>query len=99
MYVSIRTFDLKEDKYFEGIQWAQGMTELFNDEFGVQAKILIAVSDPTQRIQVMSEYDSLPDFEDLMSKTLAHPKIQEFGKQRADRMPFIGPLKVRLFGV
>ena len=39
MYVSIRTFDLKEDKYFEGIQWAQGMTELFNDEFGVQAKI------------------------------------------------------------
>tara|TARA_B100000676_G_scaffold261235_1_gene271481 strand:- start:540 stop:839 length:300 start_codon:yes stop_codon:yes gene_type:complete len=84
MYVSIRTFDLKEDKYFEGIQWAQGMTELFNDEFGVQAKILTAVSGPTQRIQVVSEYDSLADFEDLMSKMLAHPKIQEFGKQRAE---------------
>ena len=60
------------------------MTELFNDEFGVQAKILIAVSGPTQRIQVMSEYDSLADIEDLMSKMLAHPKIQEFGKQRAE---------------
>ena len=84
MIVSVRTFDLKEDKYFEGIQWVQGMTKLFNDEFGVQAKILIAVSGPTQRIQVMSEYDSLADYEDLMSKMLAHPKIQQFGKQRAE---------------
>ena len=84
MIVSVRTFDLKEDKYFEGIQWSQSMTKLFNDEFGVQAKILIAVSGPTQQIQVMSEYDSLADFEDLMSKMLAHPKIQEFGKQRAE---------------
>ena len=50
MYVSIRMFDLKEDKYFEGIQWAQGMTKLFYDEFGVQAEILIAVSGPTQQI-------------------------------------------------
>ena len=84
MYVSIRTFDLREDKYFEGIKWAQGMTELFSEEFGVQSKILTAVSGPTQRIQILSEYDSLADFEDLMSKMLAHPKIQEFAKQRAE---------------
>ena len=84
MYISIRTFDLKEDKYFEGIKWAQGMTKLFSVEFGVQAKILTAVSGLTQRIQILSEYDSLADFENIMSKMLAHPKIQEFAKQRAE---------------
>ena len=84
MIVSVRTFDLKEDKYFEGIQWAQSMTKLFSDEFGVQVKILTAVSGPTQQIHFVSEYDSLADFEELMSKMLAHPKVQEFSKQRAD---------------
>ena len=84
MIVSVRTFDLKEDKYFEGIQWAQSMTKLFSDEFGVQVKILTAVSGPTQQIHFVSEYDSLADFEELMSKMLAHPKVQEFSKQRAE---------------
>ena len=84
MIVSVRTFDLKEDKYFEGIQWAQGMTKLFNDEFGVVVKILTGVSGPTQQIHFVSEYDSLADFEELMSKMLAHPKVQEFSKQRAE---------------
>ena len=84
MIVSVRTFDLKEDKYFEGIRWAQSMTKLFSDEFGVQVKILTAVSGPTQQIHFVSEYDSLADFEELMSKMLAHPKVQEFSKQRAE---------------
>ena len=84
MIVSVRTFDLKEDKYFEGIQWAQSMTKLFSDEFGVPVKILTAVSGPTQQIHFVSEYDSLADFEELMSKMLAHPKVQEFSKQRAE---------------
>jgi len=84
MIVSVRTFDLKEDKYFEGIQWAQSMTKLFSDEFGVRVKILTAVSGPTQQIHFVSEYDSLADFEELMSKMLAHPKVQEFSKQRAE---------------
>ena len=38
MIVSFRTFDLKEDKYFEGIQWVQGMTKLFNDDLGSRRK-------------------------------------------------------------
>ena len=84
MIVSVRTFDLKEDKYFEGIQWAQSMTKLFSDEFGVRVKILTAVSGPTQQIHFVSEYDSLADFEELMSKMLAHPKVQEFSKKRAE---------------
>ena len=84
MIVSVRTFDLKEDKYFEGIQWAQGMTKLFSDEFGIEPKVLTAVSGPTQQIRFVSEYDSLAHFEELMSKMLAHPKIQEFAKQRAE---------------
>ena len=84
MIVSVRTFDLKEDKYFEGIQWAQSMTKLFSDEFGVQVKILTAVSGPTQQIHFVSEHDSLADFEELMSKMLVHSKVQEFSKQRAE---------------